>query len=185
AIQKAFYKIMQWWIVANLVLPGKFDAARQIWCCQANLVLSGKFGAARQKFVLLITVTNVVSMANLEFVDQHNMVACLEKTKGNSDFHEIVDFLASSSIHHTLTVSPTIYTSIKDAQAAKISALKSRIKKLEKKCKPSISHHRALLKSVKRLSTKKIFGKKEFVSKQGRKKSKPESTLVDSTVFDD
>ncbi|GJS36882.1 hypothetical protein Tco_0535264 [Tanacetum coccineum] len=39
------------------------------------------------------------------------MVACLEKTEGNSDFHEIVDFLASSSIHHALTVSPTIYTS--------------------------------------------------------------------------
>ncbi|GJV52026.1 hypothetical protein Tco_1447767 [Tanacetum coccineum] len=72
--------------------------------------------------------------------------------------------------------------SIKDAQAAEISALKSRIKKLEKKCKPSISHHRAWLKSV---SMKKRFGKKESVSKQGRKKSKPESTLDDSTVFDD
>ncbi|GJR84506.1 putative ribonuclease H-like domain-containing protein [Tanacetum coccineum] len=75
--------------------------------------------------------------------------------------------------------------SIKDAQAAEISALKSRIKKLEKKCKPSISHHRAWLKSVKRLSMKKRFGKQESVSKQGRKKSKPESTLDDSTVFDD
>ncbi|GJV99918.1 reverse transcriptase domain-containing protein [Tanacetum coccineum] len=75
--------------------------------------------------------------------------------------------------------------SIKDAQAAEISALKSRIKKLEKKCKPSISHHRAWLKSVKRLSMKKRFRKKESVSKQGRKKSKPESTLDDSTVFDD
>ncbi|GJT40413.1 hypothetical protein Tco_0940278 [Tanacetum coccineum] len=75
--------------------------------------------------------------------------------------------------------------SIKDAQAAEISALKSRIKKLEKKCKPSISHHRAWLKSMNRLSIKKRFGKKEFVSKQGRKKSKPESTLDDSIVFDD
>ncbi|GJS20643.1 hypothetical protein Tco_0449275 [Tanacetum coccineum] len=75
--------------------------------------------------------------------------------------------------------------SIKDAQAAEISALKSRIKKLEKKCKPSISHHRAWLKSVKRLSMKKRFGKHEFVSKQGRKKSKPKSTWDDSTVFDD
>ncbi|GKD65602.1 hypothetical protein Tco_1307710 [Tanacetum coccineum] len=37
--------------------------------------------------------------------------------------------------------------SIKDAQAAEISALKIRIKKLEKKCKPSISHHRAWLKN--------------------------------------
>ncbi|GKA93232.1 hypothetical protein Tco_0815218 [Tanacetum coccineum] len=51
--------------------------------------------------------------------------------------------------------------SIKDAQAAEISASKSRIKKLEKKCKPSISHHKAWLKSVKRLSMKKRFGKKE------------------------
>ncbi|GJT92884.1 uncharacterized mitochondrial protein-like protein [Tanacetum coccineum] len=42
--------------------------------------------------------------------------------------------------------------SIKDAQAAEISALKSRIKKLEKKCKPSISHHRAWLKSMNRES---------------------------------
>ncbi|GKD46946.1 hypothetical protein Tco_1271591 [Tanacetum coccineum] len=32
---------------------------------------------------------------------------------------------------------------------------------------------------------KKRFGNKESVSKQGRKKSKPESTLDDSTVFDD
>ncbi|GJX46994.1 hypothetical protein Tco_0272184 [Tanacetum coccineum] len=80
--------------LANLMLLGKFGAVREIWCCQANLVLPGK-----------------ISMENLEFFDQHNMVACLEKTEGNSDFHEIVDFLASSSIHHALTVSPTIYTS--------------------------------------------------------------------------
>ncbi|GJV82235.1 hypothetical protein Tco_1518105 [Tanacetum coccineum] len=75
--------------------------------------------------------------------------------------------------------------SIKDAQAAEISALKSRIKKLEKKCKPSILHHRAWLKSVHRLSMHNRFGKKESISKQGRKKSKPKSTLDDSTVFDD
>ncbi|GJR15552.1 hypothetical protein Tco_0798204 [Tanacetum coccineum] len=62
---------------------------------------------------------------------------------------------------------------------------RSRIKKLEKKCKPGISHHRAWLKSVNRLSIKKRFVKKEYISKQGRKKSKPESTLDDSAVFDD
>nr|GEX71869.1 hypothetical protein [Tanacetum cinerariifolium] len=50
-------------------------------------------------------------MANLEFAAQHNMVACLEKTEGNLELHEIVDFLTSSTIHHALTVSPTIYTS--------------------------------------------------------------------------
>ncbi|GJW75550.1 ribonuclease H-like domain-containing protein [Tanacetum coccineum] len=31
-----------------------------------------------------------------------------EKTEGNSDFHEIVDFLASSSIHHALTINATV-----------------------------------------------------------------------------
>ncbi|GJZ84757.1 hypothetical protein Tco_0650096, partial [Tanacetum coccineum] len=105
-----------WCCQANLVLPGKFDAARQIWCCQANLVLPGKFGAVRQIWCCQAKVCAACyryyfSMANLEFVDQHNMVACLEKTEGNSDFHEIVDFLASSSIHHALSVSPPIYTS--------------------------------------------------------------------------
>ncbi|GKE12589.1 hypothetical protein Tco_1416140 [Tanacetum coccineum] len=50
-------------------------------------------------------------MADLEFVDQHNMVACLEKTEGNSEYHEIVDFLTSSLINHALTISPTIYIS--------------------------------------------------------------------------
>ncbi|GKE92460.1 hypothetical protein Tco_1573555, partial [Tanacetum coccineum] len=31
------------------------------------------------------------------------MVACLEKTAGNLEFHKIVDFLTSSLIHHALT----------------------------------------------------------------------------------
>nr|GEU96354.1 ribonuclease H-like domain-containing protein [Tanacetum cinerariifolium] len=44
---------------------------------------------------------------------------------------------------------------IKDAQAKVILTLKARLKKLEKRCKPSISHHRAWLKSVSLLSKKK------------------------------
>nr|GFC50676.1 xylulose kinase-1 [Tanacetum cinerariifolium] len=50
-------------------------------------------------------------MADLAFAPQHNMIAYLEKTKSNAEFHQIVDFLISSSIHHSLTVSPTIYSS--------------------------------------------------------------------------
>ncbi|GJT20030.1 hypothetical protein Tco_0878736, partial [Tanacetum coccineum] len=104
--------------LVNTVRPTLSTARLSLWCSKelhdgndVNLMLPGKFGAARQKFVLLVTVTTVVSMANLEFIDQHNMVACLEKSKGNSDFHEIVDFLASSLIHHALIVCPPIYTS--------------------------------------------------------------------------
>ncbi|GJU29652.1 hypothetical protein Tco_1173241 [Tanacetum coccineum] len=50
-------------------------------------------------------------MADLQFVDQHNMVACLERSDENVEFHQIVDFLTTSSIHYALTVSPTIYAS--------------------------------------------------------------------------
>nr|GEU87699.1 hypothetical protein [Tanacetum cinerariifolium] len=50
-------------------------------------------------------------MANLAFAPQHNMVPYLEKTESNAEFHQIVDFITSSSIHHALTVSPTIYGS--------------------------------------------------------------------------
>ncbi|GJV22112.1 hypothetical protein Tco_1371132 [Tanacetum coccineum] len=71
---------------------------------------------------------------------------------------------------------------VKDAQAAEILKLKSRIKNLEKKCKPSISHHIAWLRSVSRLSRMKKLGKKESVSKQGRKNAKPGPTL---DAFDD
>ncbi|GJX36546.1 putative ribonuclease H-like domain-containing protein [Tanacetum coccineum] len=34
---------------------------------------------------------------NTKFVDQHNMVACLERTEGNANFHQIVDFLNAST----------------------------------------------------------------------------------------
>ncbi|GKB68727.1 hypothetical protein Tco_0930139 [Tanacetum coccineum] len=47
---------------------------------------------------------------------------------------------------------------------------------------PVISHHRAWLRSVSRLSMKRKLGRKESVSKQGRKNAKPRPTL---DVFDD
>ncbi|GJV45683.1 hypothetical protein Tco_1430219 [Tanacetum coccineum] len=71
----------------------------------------------------------------------------------------------------------------KDAQATEILKLKTRIKKLEKNSKPSILHHRAWLRSVSILSMNKKLGKKESVSKQGRKNAKPGPTLDDS-AFD-
>ncbi|GJW28940.1 hypothetical protein Tco_0045815 [Tanacetum coccineum] len=43
-------------------------------------------------------------MAVLESCPKHNMVAYLEKTDGNTEFHEIINFLTRSSIHYALTV---------------------------------------------------------------------------------
>ncbi|GKA33414.1 hypothetical protein Tco_0719843 [Tanacetum coccineum] len=49
-------------------------------------------------------------MAVLESCPKHNMVAYLKKTDGNAEFHEIIDFLARSSIHNALTVSHVVST---------------------------------------------------------------------------
>ncbi|GJT70551.1 hypothetical protein Tco_1029837 [Tanacetum coccineum] len=49
-------------------------------------------------------------MVVLESCPKHNMVAYLEKTDGNAEFHEIIDFLARSSIHNALTVSIVVST---------------------------------------------------------------------------
>ncbi|GJY49978.1 hypothetical protein Tco_0439934 [Tanacetum coccineum] len=49
-------------------------------------------------------------MAALESCPKHNMVAYLEKTDGNTEFHEFIDFLKRSSIHYALTVSLVIST---------------------------------------------------------------------------
>ncbi|GJY33742.1 hypothetical protein Tco_0418211 [Tanacetum coccineum] len=49
-------------------------------------------------------------MAGLEFCSKHNMVAYLEKTDGNTEFHQIMDFLTCSLIYYALTVSPIVST---------------------------------------------------------------------------
>ncbi|GJV78748.1 hypothetical protein Tco_1514618 [Tanacetum coccineum] len=43
-------------------------------------------------------------MVVLKSCPKHNMVAYLEKTDENTEFHEIIDFLTRSSIHYALTV---------------------------------------------------------------------------------
>nr|GEV91526.1 hypothetical protein [Tanacetum cinerariifolium] len=47
----------------------------------------------------------------LDFCDYHNMVAILEKTEHNTDFHQIVDFIEASHIRYALTICPTVYVS--------------------------------------------------------------------------
>ncbi|GJR66061.1 hypothetical protein Tco_0012126 [Tanacetum coccineum] len=49
-------------------------------------------------------------MAVLESCPKHNMVAYLENTDGNTEFHEIISFLTQSSIPYALTVSPVVST---------------------------------------------------------------------------
>ncbi|GJX09290.1 putative ribonuclease H-like domain-containing protein [Tanacetum coccineum] len=62
----------------------------------------------------LISLTDDLSlrsnMAALESCPKHNMIAYLEKTEGNVEFHEVIDFLQRSYISHALTVSPVVST---------------------------------------------------------------------------
>nr|GEU69457.1 hypothetical protein [Tanacetum cinerariifolium] len=50
-------------------------------------------------------------MARLAFCDYHNMVAILEKSEYNVDFHLIVDFVEASQLMYALTFKPTVYVS--------------------------------------------------------------------------
>ncbi|GJW04554.1 putative ribonuclease H-like domain-containing protein [Tanacetum coccineum] len=88
--------------------------------CKVNAARKKVSTASTAGLSLLMLVTvgdntakgfSVIIMISLLVVDQHNMVACLEKSEWNADFHEIVDFLTASSVHYALTVSPTIYAS--------------------------------------------------------------------------
>ncbi|GJY78031.1 putative ribonuclease H-like domain-containing protein [Tanacetum coccineum] len=69
-----------------------------------------KKNTAKALISLLTTITLTTTMAVLDSCPKHNMVAYLEKTEGNAEFHEIIDFLTRSSIHHALTVSPYFTT---------------------------------------------------------------------------
>ncbi|GKD07722.1 hypothetical protein Tco_1187407, partial [Tanacetum coccineum] len=71
-------------------------------------------------------------------------------------------------------------------QAKEIKHLKAHIKKLKKKAKPVITHHRAWMKSVS-LKQRRLTGKKskESVSKQGRKSAKAEPSVHKDPLFDE
>ncbi|GJV73142.1 hypothetical protein Tco_1493137 [Tanacetum coccineum] len=47
---------------------------------------------------LLTTITLSTTMAVLDSCPKHNMVAYLEKSEGNAEFHEIIDFLKRSTL---------------------------------------------------------------------------------------
>ncbi|GKB02816.1 hypothetical protein Tco_0830905 [Tanacetum coccineum] len=104
---------------ALLILPLFILWLNKVSTDSAKLVPLGKVctaietlkkNTARALISLLTTITLSTTMAVLDSCPKHNMVAYLEKTEGNAEFHEIIDFLKRSSIHHALTVSPVVST---------------------------------------------------------------------------
>ncbi|GJS23506.1 ribonuclease H-like domain-containing protein [Tanacetum coccineum] len=60
--------------------------------------------------VKLKGLLEIVKWLFLIYVQSITWSAYLEKSEGNVEFHEIIDFLKRSSIHHALTVSPIVST---------------------------------------------------------------------------
>ncbi|KAI3758536.1 hypothetical protein L6452_06101 [Arctium lappa] len=83
-------------------LEGMLKAKLIVYTASAKLLLLALF-------ILLISVTTAGrTIAGLEFIDEHNEVAILQKPKQAEGFHQIVDFHKSSHISYALTVNPTI-----------------------------------------------------------------------------
>ncbi|GKB03245.1 hypothetical protein Tco_0831334, partial [Tanacetum coccineum] len=47
-------------------------------------------------------------MAIMNFCNKHNMIACVEKTERNADFHDVIDFLTGCDVNYALLVSPDV-----------------------------------------------------------------------------
>ncbi|GJR10841.1 hypothetical protein Tco_0793493 [Tanacetum coccineum] len=86
--------------VADL-LTKAFDVSRFqfLVCAEAFLTIGDEFQEVHWVF-----------KSPWEEIKTHNMVAYLEKSEGNAECHEVIDFLTRSSIYHALTVSPVIST---------------------------------------------------------------------------
>ncbi|GKC20849.1 hypothetical protein Tco_1022999 [Tanacetum coccineum] len=47
-------------------------------------------------------------MAIMNSCNKHNMIACVEKTEHNADFHKVIDFLTGCCVNYALLVSPDV-----------------------------------------------------------------------------
>ncbi|GJR51210.1 putative ribonuclease H-like domain-containing protein [Tanacetum coccineum] len=68
-------------------------------------------------FLLVFINTNpiqatVESMAALKYRDEHNRIGYLEKPKGSTDYHQVIDFLLDSHIRYAIVTDPLIYDSL-------------------------------------------------------------------------
>ncbi|GJQ88876.1 hypothetical protein Tco_0000015 [Tanacetum coccineum] len=157
-----------------------------------------------KKLIQVIKIHTDHNVADLitKFVDQHNMVACLERIKENADFNQIVDFLTTSSIHYALTeigsgdrprcqeaiggaITQTRVLALEQSKTVQdlvINKLQKKVKRLEKAPRARTPG----MKLFKIGTSRKKSLDKENVSKQGKSdKTKPMFKDSDFDVLDD
>nr|GEW30261.1 ribonuclease H-like domain-containing protein [Tanacetum cinerariifolium] len=90
-------------IVATSTTKAEYVAAAH--CYGQFILLDETFTASTIVDVAELKTFSPINlyMVDLKFVDQHNMVAYLEKTEENAEFHHIVDFFSTCSINYALT----------------------------------------------------------------------------------
>nr|GEU47938.1 copia protein [Tanacetum cinerariifolium] len=77
----------------------------------ATSTTKAKYVAAASGCGQVLWIQNHMLDYGLAFYDYHNIIAILEKSKHNIDFHQIVDFLEASHIRYALPSSPTVNVS--------------------------------------------------------------------------
>ncbi|GKD03556.1 hypothetical protein Tco_1178530, partial [Tanacetum coccineum] len=93
---------------------------------------------------------------------KHNMIACVEKTERNADFHEVIDFLTGCYVNYALLVSPDVIQQwIQQFWNTTKVRMINEVAHIEAKIKATLSKKKKL---------KKAHKKKSSSFKQGRKK---------------
>nr|GEX95927.1 putative ribonuclease H-like domain-containing protein [Tanacetum cinerariifolium] len=156
-------------IVATSTTEAEYVAA--VSCCGQILWIRN------QILVMLLTLGKKMQFGLV-------LGALNEKTEGNSEFHEIVDFLTSSSIHHALTSSHDSPLSCGHTYDRAEGALN--LEELFSIC-TNLSNRVLALETVKDAQVAEIIALKARIKnleKKWRKKDKPEPILDDSTLDD-
>nr|GEY49069.1 hypothetical protein [Tanacetum cinerariifolium] len=104
------------------------------------------------------------------------MVACLEKTAENIEFHQIVDFLSTCSVNYALTVSPTIYASyIEQLWNTAISKIVTSVKQIH-----AIVDGKVVVISQSPVRSDLLFNDEDgYIVRSGEDKMEQETDLMD------
>nr|GEV03267.1 hypothetical protein [Tanacetum cinerariifolium] len=89
-----------------------------LWQCKKQTIMAtsttkAEYVAAASGYRQVLWIQNQMLDYGLAFCDYHNMIAILEKTEHNIDFHQIVDFLKASHIRiETMNEETKILTTV-------------------------------------------------------------------------
>ncbi|GJU02539.1 hypothetical protein Tco_1112877 [Tanacetum coccineum] len=136
--------------------------------CSSN---HSNYHSSLQALISLIDDHSLLSkMAALESCPKHNMIAYLEKTEGNIEFHEVIDFLQRSYIFHALTVSEGSTGAVLLISEENLKGARQTRKRLSKKkrVQQELYPKTNWRECIRMIVIKQI----ESVSKQGRKNAK-------------